>query len=330
MPATILGRILAKVTRKSFEKNVQERIFEPLGLKSSGYDRNQTILEKRASGYTRGPFEYTNADFINMDSSPGAAGSLYSTVEDMFLWDQSLYTDKLLNRKYRDLMLTPNRNIPEVKAAGGRPQSRYGYGWQIYSRTHPVTKRRTKVINHGGAINGFRAMENRLVDDNAFIIVLCNQGDSPGGSEVWNSVVNLSTELIHVVTDQPYKLPGQPRMTQDQRMYEMIERDGIDTAIAWFTEKGRKAAWGGTNMTLAQQLIKEGSIDDGLRLMEFEVELAPGKVWLVRKLAETYLNAGRAEEALATAKQGIDLKPEDEKLANIQVEAEHDLKGEGE
>jgi len=103
---------------------------------------------------------------------------------------ESLYTDKLLNEKHRMLMFTPNRDVPEVKAAGGRPHSVYGYGWQIYTRTHPVTKRRTKVINHGGAISGFRAMENRLVDDDAFVIVLCNQGDTYGDSKVWGSVVS--------------------------------------------------------------------------------------------------------------------------------------------
>ncbi|MDF1862147.1 MAG: beta-lactamase family protein [Verrucomicrobiales bacterium] len=325
----ILGRIIEKVTRKSFEQNVQERIFTPLGMKSSGYDRNATILEKRARGYTRGPFEYANAEFMEMDSSPGAAGSLYSTVGDMFLWDRALYTDKLLGQKHRDLMFTPNRDVPEVKAAGGRAQSRYGYGWQIYTRSHPVTKRKTKVINHGGAINGFRAMENRLVDDDAFIIVLCNQGDSQGGSAVWNAVVNLSTELIHVVTAQPYKMPGKPRLTQDQRMYEMIVSDGVDAAIDWFNEKGKKAAWGGTTMILAQQLIKDGRTDEGIQLMELEVESAPGKVWLLRKLAETYLNAGRPKEALDMAQQGLERKPEDEKLISIKAEAEQDLSSGG-
>lgn len=318
---SILGRIIEKVTRRTFEQNIQERIFEPLGMKNSGYDRNRYVLEKRASGYTRGPFEYTRAAYMDMDSSPGAAGSIYSTVEDMFLWDRALYGDRLLEPKLRDLMFTPNGDVPEVKAAGGRPRSRYGYGWQIYSRTHPVTKRRTKVINHGGAINGFRAMENRLVEDDAFIIVLCNQGDSFGGSEVWNSVVNLSKELIHVVTGQPFQLPAKPRLSQNQRMYQMIKQDGVEAAIAWFQDKGKKAAWGGTNMALAEQLIKDERIDDGLRMMEFEVELSPGKVWLLRKTAEAYLSNARPEKALALLEKGLGQKPEDEKLAAMLAEA---------
>lgn len=324
----ILGRIIEKVTRKSFERNVQERIFEPLGMKNSGYDRNEYVLEKRASGYTRGPFEYTRAQYMDMDSSPGAAGALYSTVEDMFLWDRALYTDQLLEKKFRDLMFTPNRDVPEVKAAGGRSQSRYGYGWQIYTRTHPVTKHRTRVLNHGGAIHGFRAMKNRLVDDDAFVIVLCNQGDGYGQSDVWNTVQNLSAGLMHVVTGQPYRLPGKPRPSQDQRMYEMTRNEGVDATIEWFREKGRKAAWGGTTLALAEQLLKDGRIEEGIRFLELEIELNPGKIWLYKKATEACLSHDRPEKALALAEAGLKRKPDDEKLLSARSDAEAALKAE--
>lgn len=321
----ILGRIIEKVTRRTFEQNVEERIFEPLGMDSSGYDRNRYLLEKRARGYSRGPFEYANADYLDMGTAPGAAGALYSTVEDMFLWDRALYTDQLLNAELRELMFTPNRDVPEVKAAGGRPQSRYGYGWQIYTRTHPVTKHRTKVINHGGAINGFRAMENRLVDDDAFIMVLCNQGDAFGNGEVWRAVTNLSTELIHIVTGQPYRMPGKKRPTQDQRLYTLVETKGVEAAIEWFKENGRKAAWGGTTMALSEKLIEDGKVEEGIRFLELEIELAPGKVWLIRKAAQACIANARPEKALKLAEQGLALKPEDEALATVKADAEEDL-----
>lgn len=323
----ILGRIIEKVTRKTFEQNLQQRIFDPLGMTHSGYDRNRYVIKKRASGYTYGPFGLENADYIELDSSPGAAGALYSTVEDMFLWDRALYTDELLNSKYRDLMFTANRDVPEVKAAGGRAHSVYGYGWQIYTRTHPVTKRRTKVINHGGAIQGFRAMENRLVEDDAFIIVLCNQGDAYGASEVWTAVTKLSVELIHIVTGQPYRMPAKPRLTQEQRMYALVKSDGVEAAIEWFNAKGKKAAWGGSCAALASQLIKDGRVHDGLRLMEFDVEATPGKIWLLRKTAQACLENGRPEKALAFAKMGLELRPDDERFSTIQADATADLKG---
>jgi CubicO group peptidase (beta-lactamase class C family) len=321
----ILGRIIEKVTRKTFEQNLQERIFDPVGMKNSGYDRSRYLIKKRASGYTYGPFDIENAAYVEMDSSPGPAGGLYSTVEDMFLWDRALYTDQLLDKKHRDLMFTPNRAVPDENAAGGRPRSNYGYGWQIYTRSHPVTKRRTKVINHGGAINGFRAMENRLVDDDAFVIVLCNQGDPFGSTDVWNTVVELSTQLIHVVTGQPYKMPGKASLTQGQRMYQIVKSEGVEPAIDWFKAKGKKAGWGGANWDLANQLIKDGRADDGLRLMEFDVETSSGKVWLLRKTALAHLNNGRPKKALAFAEQGLKLRPDDERFRTIKADAEQDL-----
>ncbi len=321
----ILGRIIEKVTRESYERNLRKRIFEPLGMKNSGYDRNHYVIEKRASGYTRGPFGIENADYINIDSSPGAAGALYSTVEDMFLWDRALYTDQLLNQEFRKSIFTPNRDVGEVKAAGGRPHSVYGYGWQIYTRTHPVTKRRTRVHNHGGAINGFRAVENRLVDDEAFVIVLCNLGDPMGSNDVWDAVVALSGELIHIVTGQPYKMPGKVRPTQDQRMYEMVKTEGVEAAIAWFEKNGKKAAWGGSLFTLAQRLIQEGHVDQGIRLMEFDVAMTPGKVWLLRKTARACLDNGRPERAAEFVDKGLGLRSEDEDFLVMKREIEEVL-----
>lgn len=321
----VLGRIIEKVTRKTFEQNLRERIFDPLGMKNSGYDRNRYVIKKRASGYTYGPFGLENSEYIELDSSPGAAGALYSTVEDMFLWDRALYTDQLLDREHRELMFTPNRDVPEVKAAGGRAHSVYGYGWQISSRTHPVTKRRTKVINHGGAIQGFRAMENRLVEDDAFVIVLCNQGDGYGSSEVWTAVTKLSVDIIHVVTEQPFRMPAKARLTQEQRMYEIVKSEGVEAAIEWFKAKGKKAGWGGSNAALAAKLIKDGRVDDGLRLMEFDVESAPGKVWLLRKTAQTCLENGRPKKALVFVNMGLKLRPDDERFNMLRADVEQDL-----
>jgi len=319
----ILGRIVEKVTGQTFEVNLRERIFQPLGMANSGVDRNRHVIKKRASGYTFGPFGIENAEFIEMDSTPGPAGGLYSTVEDMFLWDRSLYTDKLLNQSNRELMFTPNRDVPEVKAAGGRAQSVYGYGWNINTRTHPITKRRTKVINHGGAINGFRSMENRLVDDDAFVIVLCNQGDPYGGNEVWNAVTRLSTELIHIVTDQPFRMPGKPRRTQDQRMYQIAQAEDAQAVIDWFEENGKQAPWGGSLASLADRLIDDGQIKDALRLMDFDVEQTPKKVWLIRKTAQACLDHGRPIKALLYANKGLKLRPNDERFESIKIEAEH-------
>ena len=192
---------------------------------------------------------------------------------------------------------------------------------EFRTRTHPVTRRCTKVINHGGAISGFRAMENRLVDVDRFVMVLCNQGDPYGGTEVWNTVTRLSNELIHILTDQPFRMPGKARLTQDQRMYQIVKADGVDATIEWFKANGNQAAWGGSLSALADRLIEDGRVDDGLRLMEFDLEMTPRKVWLLRKTSQAFLDHGRPKKALLYAEEGLELRPDDENLLSIRTEA---------
>src|SRR6185369_14222828 len=86
----LLGAIIEKVTGKPYEQVLKENIFDPVGMKNTGYDHWQTILAKRATGYTNTPRGYETAAYLDM-SIPYAAGSIYSTVEDLYLWDQALY-----------------------------------------------------------------------------------------------------------------------------------------------------------------------------------------------------------------------------------------------
>ena len=87
---------------------------------------------------------------------PYAAGSLYSTVEDLFLWDQALYGDKVLSAASKELMFKPNLD-------------NYGYGFSIRKATLGPSKIVVPVIEHNGGINGFSTLEQRLVGDHHLI-----------------------------------------------------------------------------------------------------------------------------------------------------------------
>jgi len=90
-----------------------------------------------------------------------ADGSLYLTVLDMAKWDAALYTQKLLKQSSLDMMWTP------VKLNNGKTQQ-YGFGWAFgETRGH-------RIIEHGGAWQGFTTYIARYVDDKLTIIVLTN------------------------------------------------------------------------------------------------------------------------------------------------------------
>ena len=94
-----------------------------------------------------------------------AAGGLYSTVEDLFRWDQALYTDKLILKPLRDEMFAPQVKIPGSEFS-------YGYGWSVgvpFSRQY---------VYHGGMINGFKSEIDRYPEDKFSVIVLSNREDA--------------------------------------------------------------------------------------------------------------------------------------------------------
>lgn len=149
-----LGIIVEKVSGEKYASYLQKHIFEPLGMLSSGYDETNVVLPHRASGYQPCGQSICNSDYIDM-SLPYAAGSLYSTVGDLYKWDRALYTAKVLSKASLDLMFTPVRN-------------EYGYGWML----GPMANH--KQIGHGGGIPGFSSYIARFPDDDAAVIVLSN------------------------------------------------------------------------------------------------------------------------------------------------------------
>ena len=160
----LLGAILEEVSGASYEELLEDRIFKPLGMKNSGYAHSETVIPRRAAGYERSPAGLQNARYYDM-SIPFAAGALYSTVEDLFLWDQALYGERLLPAGLRDLLFKPNLE-------------NYGYGWVMLTPETGSPYAGESIPMHGGAIFGFQSVIQRIVWHKELIILLDNT-DSP-------------------------------------------------------------------------------------------------------------------------------------------------------
>ena len=182
----LLGAVIEKITGKKYEEVLREQIFTPLGMNDSGYDWSATIIPRRASGYSGRPPAVRNAAPLDMQQ-PYAAGSLYSTTEDLLKWDQALYADRLLPAAAKEIMWTPFKE-------------NYAYGWSIVAPS-PATFGHRR-ITHGGGINGFSAMLIRLPDTNVTSIVLANNDSLPGGAAV------VARDLLAIYYGQPYKIPA--------------------------------------------------------------------------------------------------------------------------
>ena len=121
-----------------------------------------------------------NTEYLDM-GQPYAAGSLYSTVEDLYKWDQALYTEKLVKKTALEKIYKPW--IP----AGGLGS--YGYGWGI------STVLNRKNFAHGGGINGFNTFISRFPEEHAVVIWLKNvtRGGGP----------NIQKDLAAILFGEP-------------------------------------------------------------------------------------------------------------------------------
>src|SRR5215813_5643333 len=164
----MLGILIHKATGRFYGDLLKERIFTPLGMSTARIINEADIVPNRAAGYRLVKGDLKNQQWVSPALNTTADGSLYLTVLDMAKWDAALYTQKLLRRSSLDMMWTP------VKLNDGKTQQ-YGFGWGFgNARGH-------RIIEHGGAWQGFTTYIARYVDDKLTIIVLTNlAGANPG------------------------------------------------------------------------------------------------------------------------------------------------------
>ncbi len=179
----ILGAIIEEITHKSYAEELQKNILDVAGMKNTGVENSSTILKEKAKGYNFNSGIYSNADYIDILSTIYSAGTIYSTTDDLFLWDKALYSDKLISRKSRDLMFTP-------------VLENYGYGVGITKFKVPDLNEEMHFIFHQGAINGFRSIMTHIVNENVLIVILCNNFDTD-----LNPINNAIFSILH---NQPY------------------------------------------------------------------------------------------------------------------------------
>lgn len=151
----LLTFIIEKTSGQKYVEFLKEHILEPLAMNDTGVDDFRKIIKHRASGYSSVNGELANAAYIDM-SVPIGSGGMFSTVKDLYLWDQALYSDQLVPYDALNKMFTPFKDD-------------YGYGFFIKNES-----RHGKLICHGGGIDGFRSEISRYVDHNICIIILSN------------------------------------------------------------------------------------------------------------------------------------------------------------
>jgi CubicO group peptidase (beta-lactamase class C family) len=157
----LLGEVVQRATKKSLAEFAGENIFKPLGMNHTRfYDDHTVVVPGRVSGYDPG----TNGAFLvdwstNYDAV--GAGGLMSSVDDLLLWDRNFYENKLGKG-------TLLRELQTRGVLNDGKQIRYALGLEI------GTYRGLPIVEHNGALFGYRTVILRFPEQRFTVLCLCN------------------------------------------------------------------------------------------------------------------------------------------------------------
>ncbi len=222
----LLGMMIHRVTGKFYGEVLAERIFRPLGMTSTRIISEEDIIRNRSAGYRLLKGELKNQEWVSPTYNTTADGALYFNVLDLAKWDTALYTEKLVKKASLDRMWTvfPLRD--------GKPNSgHYGFAWFIES----VNGHR--LLQHGGAWQGFTTYIARYVDDKLTVVVLTNldSAHSNPGKIARGVAGLLKPELVPPVA-RPIE-DKEPQVTAMLRDLLMQLADGKADAAAFTTQE---------------------------------------------------------------------------------------------
>jgi CubicO group peptidase (beta-lactamase class C family) len=189
----VLGMIIEKVSGVPYGEYIEKNFFRPLKMKSSFYDGGSTQISNKTIGYLKSDKGLEEAPFIH-HSMPFAAGALASTVEDLWKWNQAVFNYRLVPKSIIEAAWQSTTLKSGTKLG-------YGYGWR-FGRIDDL-----KVIDHGGAIDGYVGYALYVPDENLFVCILTNMDDFASVFQSYN--------IARLVLNRPIKNPEAVPMTEE-------------------------------------------------------------------------------------------------------------------
>lgn len=225
----VQGVITEKITGKSWEENIEDEFFKPLGM-----DRSKTTIEGMKTS-SNAAFGYTldaDRNIEKMDyydiAGMSPAGSINSSVNDMSKWLMTWINDG----KYKDQQIIPEDYLKEAMSsqmvvAAGLPSkelpdaqfANYGYGWFLHSYKGHY------MVEHGGNIDGFSASVAFYPSDKLGIVVLANQN----GSAVPRLIRNIAADHMLKVNKTDW---AKKHKENTEKALKAAEEAGDDTELS--------------------------------------------------------------------------------------------------
>jgi len=283
----LLAIVAQRVSGQKFGAFLENEIFTPVGMSNTFlYDSPAKKSARAAVGYD----QFGQTDDGGPTAIPGDGG-IYSTVDDLFKWDQALYTDKLVNRSDLGQAFTPGK----VRAWSLRP-TRYGFGWNVAENGNYVW--------HQGNHAGFRAFIGRRLADRTTVILLTNKGNSKRQ--------DINAAIQKILEGKPYVLP---KRSGAERLFQAIHESGIQAALQIYgaLKNGKTADYdlGESELNLLgyQLLYGDKRASDAIAIFKLNTTEHPKSSNAFDSLGEAYRRNGQRDLAINSYRTAIKLDP---------------------
>ena len=255
----LLATIVERVTEKSFGDVLSEKILDPLGMKN-------TFLSGRTAGM----------------------GGIQSTVDDLLIWEESFYTEKLVLQSSLEEAFKP---FPVTEGT-----STYGFGW------NSVLKDNDKFIWHTGNTEGFRAFIGRRLSEKIAVIIL-TAGDSKR--------MEINEAIIAILHGEAYTLPKMPIA---DKLYQRISNEGIEKGIVFYDSLKNKDLrnydFSESQLnSLGYRLLSEKKNKEAIEVFKLNTLAYPESSNAFDSLGEACYNSGDSATAIKCYEKALELDP---------------------
>ena len=157
----LLGLIIEKYDQTTWENAVQTRILDRVSMAQTGFLKKDNYPKDFAYTFSYDEAGTRDADPLLFIENYYAAGSMYSTAEDLLRLDQAMYGDILLSETSKEKMFT---SYPE-----------YNYsGYSVWTYNYPFSESQPSIMERRGGILGSNSVLIRMLDLKKTLIILSN------------------------------------------------------------------------------------------------------------------------------------------------------------
>ena len=295
---SILGAIVETVTDETYADAARRLILEPLNMQRTGVHVPGAMVPELAEGYERAPGGLRTAAPIPRPLF--AAGSLYSTLDDLLAYDRGLRNGHALE----DSVL----NAALITRAGAIDDT-FAYGWNVGTLDLNGAIPSTRYAATNGEINGYNAIMVRIPDAEQLIVLLNNTGET--------LLFDIVSNILRVLNDLP---AIDPEPTLRDVFVSRLDEQSLQAAVTYYRQQRDSSPndalffpW--TMRITAGHLIADGRYADAIALLELNLETNANDARSLDLLATAQMRSGLATAAEESLQAALAIEPGNEWFA---------------